>query len=379
MTSPGERQRREAALRSLMDATGAGALLIVGRADGSERGRIHYVSDLSVMGGISYVVLPRDGAAVLVQPAFVGRAWADTAGWIADTRSAVEPIAAVSRALVERLPATARLGIVGLGGVMPIGDFARLREELPGIETFDATAAFDAVRAVKSEEEIAALRATSALLLDAYAVLDAEIAPGRSEREVVAAVIGAVRRGGGLGGFLHVSRSGGTRALHPPTDEAIRPDDVLTFDLEYTGREHYALELTRQYSFGPPPPPVLERFLVQSRVFERVRDALRPGRSTLEIGRLVGEAYADEGYAAAGPEGWGPVQLHAHGIGLDFGEPPSIPGPPATLEADMVLALHPNLGPEDPSLPAIALADNVRVTAAGGERLTPGEFTWRTL
>jgi Xaa-Pro aminopeptidase len=363
-----------------MDATGAAAYLIVGRADGSERGRIHYVSDLSVMGGITYVLLPRDAAPILFQPAFVGRAWAETAGWITDNRSAVDPIVVIADALGDLSLRGAQIGIVGLADVMPIRDFRWLAEHLPDAKLTDETAAFDRVRSVKSGEEIAGLQATSALLMEGYAALESVLAPGRTERDVVAEAIGAVRRGGGLGGFLHISRSGGVTALHPPTDDVIRDDDILTFDFEYTGRDHYALELTRQYSFGAPPPPAIAaRFAAQSRVFERMRDVLRPGQTTAAIARLVHEAYEAEGYVAAGPEGWGPVQLHAHGIGLDFGEPPFIPGPDAVLAENMVLALHPNIGPEDPSVPVVSVADNVLVTPGGGERLTDTSIEWRIL
>ncbi len=380
MVSPAERDRRYAAIGALMDVGGFGAYLVVGRSDDSERGRIHYVSDLSVMGGRTYVLLPRDASAILFQPAFVGRAWAETAGWVTDNRSAVDPIEAVAEALMDLGLGAARIGIVGLAEVMPIRDLASLMNRLPEARFEDTTAPFDAIKAVKSREEIGFLRSTSALLAEAYAVLESVLAPGKTEREVVSEAIGAVRRLGGLVGFLHVSRSGGITALHPPTNDLIQLDDVVTFDFEYTGAQHYALELTRQYSFVRRPRRVIsETFEIQQRVFERCAAALRPGQTTAAFTSVIRNAYESEGRVAAGPAGWGPVQLHAHGIGLDFGEPPFIPGPDAVLETGMVLSLHPNIGPEDPSLPVISVADNVLVTESGGELLTPGNIGWRVL
>jgi len=380
VASLAERDRRYAALRGAMDASAHDAYLIAGRADGSERGRVHYVSDLSVMGGMTYVLLPRDRPPTLFQPAFVGRAWAETAGWVIDNRSALDPIAEVVDVLRELGLADGRVGIIGLEHTMPIADFRTLATSLAGALLEDATPAFDAVRVVKSAEELACLRSTSSIVVAAYEALEAVLRPGVTERAAVSTAIGEVRRLGGLGGFLHISRSGGFTALHPPTDDVIRPDDVVTFDFEYTGLEHYALELTRQYSFGgPPPDDIAATYAIQGRVFDRIAASLRPGQTTTALAALIRAAYAAEGRTAAGPEGWGPVQLHAHGIGLDFGEPPFIPGPEMVLESGMVLSLHPNIGPEDPHRPVVAVVDSVVVTPWGGDPLTPGNARWRVL
>ena len=68
------------------------------------------------------------------------------------------------------------------------------------------------------------------------------------------------------------------------------------------------------------------------------------------------------------------VSYTAHGLGLDSLEPPWSPGKERIMETDMVINLHPHSTFSDPaayqSVSALSLADNVRVTPTGGERLT---------
>jgi Xaa-Pro aminopeptidase len=379
MVSHQERERRYLAIRAAMREDGLDALVVCGSGDEAERGRTRYVSDLYVWNGQTFVILPLKGKPILIQPAYIGNAWAGSVGWITDNRSAVDPAGAVVEALLDLGLGRASIGIVGLESVLTVRDLSVFRSKLPDASLRDATLLFDMVRIIKSEDEIQHLRHTSAILRQAYQSLEELLVPGRTERDVIAVVVARLYELGCTDGFAHIARSGGLKILHPPTSEVIESTDVLTFDLEFIGPEGYALELSRHFSFGPPPDSVRRVYDIQVEVYQRCVEAMRAGASSEAILRAAESAYQMHGFSAAGPSGLGAVQYHAHGIGLDFGELPLVPGRELTLCQGMVVCLHPHMAPEDPSLPDIEIEDSVLITAGGPERLTYERDEWTAL
>ena len=357
---------------------GLDALIIC--ADGaSSRGRIRYVDGVFLWGGRTFFVLPLKGEPVMFQPAYVGSEWAEAVGWCKDHRSAVDPAQAVAEALIDMRLGHFTIGIVGLQDVISVHDLRTLESTLPEATFRNASLLFDMVRIVKSDEEIGYVRETSAILRRAYKTIEAVMVPGLTEREVVTEAVRTLHRLGSLSGFAHISRSGGLRMLHPPTDDVIERTDVVTFDLEFIGPHGYGLELSGHFSFGPPPDAIRRIYDVQVEVFQCCIEAMQPGASSREILEVADATYRKHGFFAAGPVGHGWVQFHAHGIGLDPEEPPLVPGLDVTLQPGMVVSLHPHLGPEDLTIPTIKIEDNILVTAAGPERLTYHQDEWRVL
>ena len=354
------------------------ALLICAHG-ASGRGRIRYVSDVYLWGGQTFVILPRNQSPVMIQPAYVGSGWAESVGWIKDNRAAVDPGRGAAEVLREMGMSRAAIGVVGLGSDIAPRDVRTIESVLPTAMLHDATLTFDMVRIVKSEEEIGHLRSMSAVLLRAYEALEQVLKPGVTEREVIAQAIHEAYLYGCLDGFAHISRSGGLHVQHPPTNDIIWESDSMTVDLEYIGPEGYALELARCYSFHPPPDAARRVYDVQVEVFARCMEVMQPGNSSYRIFEAADAAYRQRGFYAAGPSGHGPVQLHAHGIGLGFDEPPGVPGLDIMLRPGMVVCLHPHLGPEDPMLPDISIEDTILITEHGPERLTDQQDRWRVL
>jgi hypothetical protein len=65
MPSVQEKDRRFAALRTLMRAQGYQALVLSGNAEATQRGYIRYVADWRLWGGKGFVVLPLEGEPLL--------------------------------------------------------------------------------------------------------------------------------------------------------------------------------------------------------------------------------------------------------------------------------------------------------------------------
>lgn len=379
MASTKERERRYAALRKAMSQEGLEVLLVCGRGGYSDRGAVRYVADLYMWGGETYVILPLKGDPVIFQPGYMGYAWAQAGGWIEDARSAVNPIQAVVEVLMDLGLSRSRVGIVGMGTVIPVQNLQKLESGLPTASLQDATNLFNRVKIIKSTEEIAYLRQTSEMMKHGYAAMEAILIPGVTERELIAEAEHAMRLHGMADGFALISRSTRNPVMRPPTDDLVQSDDIITFDWEFVGAQGYCLELSGQYSFGPPPDKLRRVYEAQSETYQRCVEIMKPGVPSARILEVIETTYKKHGFQLPGPSGYGPVQFHVHGIGLDFTEPPLVPGFDLVLEEGMVVALHPHIGPEDKAQPPIEILDNVLVTANGGERLTYPHADWKTL
>lgn len=381
MITDHERERRLNLVQTEVLGDQLDALIVCGRDDlaGSEQGRLRYLTGLEFVSGHCFVVITKDGTTVLCVPAHVGRAFADEGSWIEDVHVDLRAVEGVIRTIQESAPPAPRLGVVGLSDLMTVEDYKRLNEAIPNTVLSDATGPFDAIRAVKSDEEIACIRETAAILDRAFSAMAASLAPGMSERVATSEMWRVLKLHGCQGGFLNVARSGGITAFHSPTDELISKDDILGFDLEYRGPSGYAVELTRYFSFGKPPADMQRIYDIQVGAFRSGLDVLRPGSAYSEVLQTLRDYYRGEGYELAGPVGWGSVMYQVHGIGLDFMELPYIPGSEGVLPENTVVAFHPRLGPEDPSRLDITVLDNVLVAGARGQTMTYPEPVWTVL
>ena len=200
----GERDRRYAGLRALMDKQGFGAI-VVGSFQGRERLESYLIDDFLD----SVVVLPLKSEPVLL--AFGGsrisrifesqRRGHDV--WVPDVRLSAGG-ARVAEVLKERGLARGRIGLVGFGptapgeaeGLLPLGFHTNLVKALPGATIGDFTLSFTDFMLVKSAEEIALLRFAARVSEEACKVMMTVARPGVSEAEVYADTVREIHRWG---------------------------------------------------------------------------------------------------------------------------------------------------------------------------------------
>jgi Xaa-Pro aminopeptidase len=357
-----------------MARDGIDALVVAARGDEFMRGRLQYVSDVHMWAGRAFVVLPADAPPIFFGEPLWGIGRATLPGWVTDARLSAQPGDSIGHALRDLGLNHTRIGIVGLEDVIAVRDLRQIATALPDAELVDGTALFDAVRAIKSEEEISHLRETSAILKRAYQAIEAHLAPGQTDRQVVAEAHRLCRLFGCLDGIAILGRRP-FRSFAPPTGAVFHEDDIIGMDLEWGGPAHYWLELRRVYSFRPPPDDARRFWEMRVEAQHRCAAAMKPGVSSDEILTAMNAVYRKYGYDAEGQ-----ISYAAHGIGTDSLEPPWVPGKEVILQAGMVLSLHPHIRFADPAAAAalggIGLADNVLVTASGGERLTDQTDQW---
>lgn len=200
----GERDRRYAGLRTLMEAQGFDAI-VVGSFQGRERLESYLIDDFLD----SVVVLPAKSAPVLL--AFGGsrisRIFESTRrgfdAWVLDVRLGAGG-ARVAEVLKERGLARGRIGLVGFGptapgeaeGLLPLGFHTNLVKALPEAAIGDFTTAFTDFMLVKSAEEIALLRFAAKVSEEACRVMMEVSRPGVSEAEVYADTVREIHRWG---------------------------------------------------------------------------------------------------------------------------------------------------------------------------------------
>lgn len=365
-----ERDRRWEALRAAAAADGLDALVVFGHGEG--RAIFQYVTNAQKV--VGHFVLPTVAAPTALTGRPIGRGWVLRSGWVDDIRKVSDAPGAMAEILTGHGITRGTIGLAGHPGAFPVDEVACLRGLLPGVTFRDASELVARVVMVKSDEEIAAMRETSDILREAFQAMEAVIRPGISEREAIAEHTRVMRRNGGYDGYCVINR-----APYPsegmPTDDFFRGDDMFSIYSEQVGPSGYWCEVSHQYSFGPPPAAVSAMHAIRVEAFAACVAAMKAGNTTGDIIDAMDAAYARHGY---GTEGL--ISYAVHGIGLTADEPPYLPGDHLTLEAGMILSLHPHVrfkdAAEERALPRSGPCDNVLVTASGGETLTDPDWPW---
>nr|MBA2601066.1 aminopeptidase P family protein [Actinomycetota bacterium] len=377
VTSAGERERRYTALRTVMEENGMAAFVICSRGDEFVRGRVQYVSDIFQWAGRGFVVLPLKGEATFLVDPLWGLGYAKLGGWLSDYRMPERAGTEIAQILSNLGLGSAMIGVVGLADITAVADFEDMKAGLPNADWQDATDLFDDVRAIKSDEEIEAVRETGRILRTVFQALEAEIRPGAREVDVLAEAHRLCRQLGCVEGIALMGRPP-FRSFSIGTTGVIEKDDVMVIDLEWGGPSGYWVELRRVYSFAPPTDRQQRYWETRVETFAACVAAMKAGEPSTDI-----LAARDRVYGKYGQSAEGVLAYTAHGIGVDSLEPPWVPGKDRVMEENMVINLHPAIKFDDPdeglALGGISIADNVLVSKDGGIRTTDQDDNWIVL
>ncbi len=367
LASDGERARRLARLRAMMEAEGFAALVVAGKGDLRYRGRVLYTSDVFQFTANSFVVVLPSGPPVFITTPVVGLGQARRTAWAEDFRASPRPGEEVARVLADYGVAPGRIGVVGLSDAISAAHLDELTHAASAFETADATAAFEEVRRVKSDEELASLRHVSAVFRKIFQAMEAEIRPGVQEADIA----GAASRLAKLHGCRDVKVAMATTpftAVSYGSNKRIERDCQFMLWIETPGPAGYWLELRRSYSFGPPSPELQGFWTLVQEIWAEALPVIRPGATGADVLAVVERRIAGQRI------GLSPSNYSLHGIGADAIEGMWAPGNDKPLLAGEVVSFHPSLTFDDPGmaerLSFIGMTDNVLVTPQGGVRLT---------
>lgn len=237
------------------------------------------------------------------------------------------------------------------------------RAALPTAELVDVTTVLDDLRLLKSPAEIEYLRRAARVAdIGVSAGIEA-IAPGVSDRDVMAAIQHAVSAAGGeFPAYPFLVDARGT--LHgTPIGKVLQHGDTVYMEVSGVVRRYHC-NISRTVVLGEPSARLRELYTVVKDALDRATDALRPGVSVREIVELV--AKLQSGYEQ---NTWG-----RFGFSMEIAYPPIwigglslMRGDEHVLEPGMVITMEPGLAYADGD--TMMFGNNVLVTDGDPEVL----------
>jgi Xaa-Pro aminopeptidase len=203
---------------------------------------------------------------------------------------------------------------------MTVADHAALRQGAGQIEFLPAGNAFHALRAVKDEDEVAAIARAAQVTDAAFVAATAGLEPGVTERELAWRIEKALREHGAHGLAFPVIVAAGPHGAHPhhePSDRPIGLGEPIVIDMG-ARIDGYCADLTRTICLGDPPAAFRDRY---NSVLTAQRTALAGIRAGMS--GVAADSMARDSLAAAG---LGDQFIHGlgHGVGILIHEAPSL-------------------------------------------------------
>jgi Xaa-Pro aminopeptidase len=293
-----------------------------------------------------FIVVPAAGGPIAVIPTIgaelMGRCWIkDIRTWNAPD-PVDDGVSLLAETLTELVPPSGKIGIpMGLESHlrMPIADFLRLQDQIAPRKIADGTSAVYRVREIKSEAEIAKIRATCRVADAAFARVPEFVRQGVPLSQVFrdfqvallqegADWVSYIAGGAGQGGYGDV--------ISPADNRPLQAGDVLMLD---TGavRDGYFCDFDRNFAIGPAADDVRRAHAALYAATDEALTTLRPGMLASDAHRILNEALQRHGAIAGGGR-------LGHGLGLTLTEWPSMtPLDGTTLREGMVLTLEPGV------------------------------------
>ena len=291
------------------------------------------------------------------------RIWVDKEG--------MNPAQDLKAALVSHKCQGKRLGIELASYGLTAFHWLQVQAALEGFcELVDASDLVSELRSVKSSAELVYVRKAAGLgdlALDEAARLSR---PGAFEGDILAAMQGAVFKGGGdyAGNeFIIGSGDGALMVRYITGRRHLDTDDQLTLEFAGAYRRYHAC-LMRTILVGRPDPRNLEMYKVCLEALAACQQKVRPGNTMGEVFDAQAKVIDDAGY--------GKHRFNACGYGLGavytplWVDPPMFyKGNPLLIRPNMVFFLHMIL-PDYDSKRAMTLGHTVLVTENGCEPLS---------
>jgi Xaa-Pro aminopeptidase len=245
-------------------------------------------------------------------------------------------------------------------GALPYAFVSALKDQLSSSSLVDVTADIDAIKAVKSKEEIALIRRTARLQDDVFAEVLKEIRPGLRDIDVTSI---AQSKGQTLGSeqgiFLGGSSPLGIRSPFVPRymqGRTLEKGDHLSLLIEVNGPGGFYTEIARTIVLGKASSGLTEAFAAVKAAQDHSLSLMKPGTAVRDIFAAHNIHMKQNGLPLE-------TRIYAHGQGYDMVERPLIrQDDDMTLQQGMCLAVHP--GYETPSLFAV-ICDNYMIEEDG--------------
>jgi Xaa-Pro aminopeptidase len=245
-------------------------------------------------------------------------------------------------------------------------DYQQIKEQAKGTMLRPVSGLVETLRMVKSEAELATIRASVLLNSAALEMALRSFNSAMTEVDLAAEINYRMRQLGADGTSFETIVASGTRTALPhahPTDRPISANELLLIDMG-ASLSGYASDMTRTYAVGKidSKSRQMYRAVLESQL--AALNAIKPGVTSAAVdgaARKVLKSY-----------GMDKMFIHStgHGLGLEIHERPRIGRKDSTkLEAGMAITIEPGVYQE--GIGGVRIEDTVAVTATGFEVLTP--------
>jgi Xaa-Pro aminopeptidase len=221
------------------------------------------------------------------------------------------------------------------------------------------------IRAVKEDDELAAISRASAITNECFARLAEEPFTGRTERELAWWIESLMHELGADGAAFEVIVAAGPNGALPhatPGDRVIEQGQTVVVDAaaRFGG---YCSDCTRTFATGDLPAELARSYEICLRGQEAGVGAVRAGADGRAVDAVAREVIAAQGLGELFGHGLG------HGVGLEIHEQPRLrPESEDILAADGVVTVEPGI--YHPGLGGIRIEDLVVIGDDGAEVLT---------
>jgi len=346
-----------------LDAQGLDAVLAF--APIWRRENVRYLTDASVGGALTFVLLTQTAEPVAFTTRSEDVAAIRSRGWVNDVRliTASDPhplVDAVKNSGIQRLG-------VGHLELLPLALTRWVRGA--AAEVVSATKLLDGARMVKSAWELERMRKAARVSDAAWQTFVEVLEPGITEYDIIAEVEADIKRLGAEDNFMLIA-SGGDEVLGmtPPTRRRIQVGDLVRTELT-PQTDGYWLQICRSISVGPVTEAHRRSFDVFYEAAEAGFAAAKPGVTAHEIAVAENDVFRRRGLGEYCSDQW--TRVRGHGVGLHLDETPIIEGNHTVLPEGATFIIHPNT--YTPIAGYHVFGDQVVLTATGAEYLVSTE------
>jgi Xaa-Pro aminopeptidase len=308
---PGTHPRRRAALRRNLQATELDALLVTDLLN------VRYLTGFTGTNAALLIAADGDDASVFCTD---GRYGTQSERQVPDLRRIVDRPCDVVLAAAAAEAGHARLGFESHR--VTVDGHAVLASTAPAVELVRAPGMVEALRMIKDDAEVEALRMACAAADRALADLieHGGLRPGRTEKEIGRELEERMLDHGASGpSFTSIVATGPNSAVphHRPTDAVLRPGDLVKLDFGALV-DGYHSDMTRTVVLGEPADWQREIYQLVAAAQAAGRAALRPGADVRDVDATAREIIEKAGHGDEFVHGLG------HGVGLEIHEAPTL-------------------------------------------------------
>lgn len=350
-----------------MGDQGLDALVVAGRGLVSHWGHLEYLTGYCPIVRHGYAVITPGREPVVVMSTRSDAYFSRQANGF-DTRVAGEGDvvgegnavpATLAAVLHEQGHDAARIGVVGLGQIVPAGEWDALRAALPEATWGEATDLLLQIKTVNSAAELDDVREAGAVADAGFEAFMEHAAVGATGWDLYGEMDRAVRRAGGRELLVFIGT--GPYFLDWPSAQPLEDGDLVSVYVEATGPSGCWVERAGLFTVGTVDGLRREYAETCLRAHEAAKGALTVGSTASHVAAALETETAGLG---ALPGIW-----HGHGVGIDHDVPVITRADHTVLTEGMVISIHPNL--TDPSeTVGASVADTYILGAEGPEAIS---------